>query len=124
MSDVRGLKRSEIEGACVEIARGMLRAVAPAIELLHRQASGERCITGDMQLRACAALARLGPAVMRAGESAMSSGDPGPGPGPLPGMCSPEEYAKLWKSLTGKQLTPEEAIYWSQRGGCPDGERE
>src|SRR5688572_27363599 len=65
VTDETELSGVEEHFACGAIRAKLLRAVAPAIELLDREARGERVFNEDLQLRACAALARLGPALLR-----------------------------------------------------------
>ena len=100
MNELDVLEEPDDEARREAIRARLLRAVEPAIELLEREARGQRVIAGDVQLRACAALARLG-------RGLMSTGPREPAPASLfhPSL-HPAEAARLYAEMRGEMGKP------------------
>ena len=98
----------DLDALQLALRRKILSAIDAAFESLAREARGKGAIGGDMQLRACLALARLAPAVL--GEA------PEPSP-PIRMYGTPDEIQTSLTILEGR------ADYWP-RCEDPHGDRD
>ena len=86
------------------IREKLLRAIPLAIDMLDREARGERIFREDLHLRACTTLARLGPSLLRLAEGSQRQNLP-----PLFHPSLPPDLAnRLYAEMRAEMLAAED----------------